>query len=326
MGHTDRIGITLGDPTGIGPEIVARALAEAGPELRRRLLLFGNRSVLVRGAEHAGATLPPDVPLVDPYPNLTTDLVLPGQPSASAGAAQVAYLGAAVRAAADGEIAGLVTAPMSKTTARAADFRFTGHTEYLRDQLGCPRVAMMFAGPRYKLVLATTHVPLMSLATELTRDQIVTVTLMAVESLRRDFGIPCPKIGVLGLNPHAGEGGLFGHEEATIILPAIETCRHHLCSSIDIVGPLVPDSAFRMKLDLWVALYHDQGLIPVKLIDFEQSVNVTLGLPIVRTSPDHGVAYDIAGKGIARAQSFIAALDLCVKLVAARAPAPAPPG
>ena len=319
MGHTDRIGITLGDPTGIGPEIVARALADASPELRRRLLLFGNSSVLARGAEHAGATLPPGVQIVDPYPELTVDLAPPGKPSASAGAAQVAYLDAAVRAATDGEIAGLVTAPMSKTTARAADFRFTGHTEFLRARLGSPRVAMMFAGPRYKLVLATTHVPLMSLASELNRDQIVTVTLMAVEALRRDFGIASPTIGVLGLNPHAGEGGLFGHEEATIITPAIETCRHHLGESIEIVGPLVPDTAFRMKLDLWVALYHDQGLIPVKLIDFEQAVNVTLGLPIVRTSPDHGVAYDIAGTGVARAQSFIAALDLCVKLVAARA-------
>ncbi len=321
MGHTDRIGITLGDPTGIGPEIVARALADASPELHRRLLLFGNRRVLARGAEQAGAALPPEVTLVDPYPELTLDLAPPGKPSASAGAAQVAYLDAAVRAAADGEIAGLVTAPMSKTTARAADFRFTGHTEFLRARFGSPRVAMMFAGPRYKLVLATTHVPLMSLATELTRDGIVTVTLMAVESLRRDFGIASPRVGVLGLNPHAGEGGLFGHEEATVIVPAIETCRHHLGDSIEVIGPLVPDAAFRMKLDLWVALYHDQGLIPVKLMDFEQSVNVTLGLPIVRTSPDHGVAYDIAGKGVARAQSIIAALDLCVKLVAARQPA-----
>jgi 4-hydroxythreonine-4-phosphate dehydrogenase len=319
MGHTDRIGITLGDPSGIGPEIVARALAEASPELRRRLLLFGNRSILERGAEQAAVALPDGIPLLDPYDTLTCELAPSGKPSASAGAAQVAYLDAAVRAAAVGEIAGLVTAPMSKSTARAADFRFTGHTDFLRARLGSSRVAMMFIGPRYKLVLATTHVPLMSLASELTSDQIVTVTLMAVEALRRDFGIASPKIGILGLNPHAGEGGAFGHEESTIVVPAIETCRHHLGESIEIVGPLVPDVAFRMTFDLWVALYHDQGLIPVKLIDFEKSVNVTLGLPIVRTSPDHGVAYDIAGQGVARAQSFIAALDLCVKLVAARA-------
>jgi 4-hydroxythreonine-4-phosphate dehydrogenase len=319
MGHTDRIGITLGDPSGIGPEIVARALAEASPELRRRLLLFGNQSVLERGAEQAGVQVPDGIPLLDPYDTLTLEMAPCGKPSATAGAAQVAYLDAAVRAATDGEIAGLVTAPMSKTTARAADFRFTGHTDFLRARLGSSRVAMMFVGPRYKLVLATTHVPLMSLAAELTSDQIVTVTLMAVEALRRDFGIASPRIGILGLNPHAGEGGAFGHEETSIVVPAIETCRHHLGESIEIVGPLVPDVAFRMNFDLWVALYHDQGLIPVKLIDFESSVNVTLGLPIVRTSPDHGVAYDIAGQGIARAQSFIAALDLCVKLVASRA-------
>ncbi len=324
MGHTDRIGITLGDPTGIGPEIVARALAQAPPELLRRLLLFGSRSILERGAEQAGATLPAGVALVDPYGTLTPDMAPPGKPSASAGAAQVAYLDAAVRAATDGEIAGLVTAPMSKSTSRAADFGFTGHTDFLRARLGSSRVAMMFVGPRYKLVLATTHVPLMSLAHELTSDHIVTVTLMAVEALRRDFGIASPRIGILGLNPHAGEGGVFGHEEASIVVPAIETCRHHLGESIEIAGPLVPDTAFRMSFDLWVALYHDQGLIPVKLIDFEKSVNVTLGLPIVRTSPDHGVAYDIAGKGVARAESFICALDLCVKLVATRAVSRAP--
>jgi 4-hydroxythreonine-4-phosphate dehydrogenase len=324
MGHTERIGITLGDPTGIGPEIVARALADAPAQLRARLLVFGNRAILERGGEQAGVAVPADVALVDPYGSLTPEQVPPGQPSATAGAAQVAYLDAAVRAASDGEIAGLVTAPMSKTTARAADFRFTGHTDFLRARLGSARVAMMFVGPRYKVVLATTHVGLMELAHELTSDRIVTVTLMAVEALRRDFGIAKPTIGILGLNPHAGEGGLFGLEEATVIAPAIETCRHQLGESIEIRGPLVPDTAFRMQLDLWVALYHDQGLIPVKLIDFEKSVNVTLGLPIVRTSPDHGVAYDIAGRGVARAESFKAALDLCVKLVATRLVSPSP--
>jgi 4-hydroxythreonine-4-phosphate dehydrogenase len=313
MGHTDRIGITLGDPSGIGPEIVARALANASPQLLRRLLLFGTRSILERGAEQAGAPLPSPLALVEPDP-LTPDMAPPGRPSATAGAAQVAYLDAAVLAATDGEIAGLVTAPMSKTTARAADFAFTGHTDYLAARLGSTRVAMMFVGPRFKVVLATTHIPLMRLAQELTSDRIVTVTLMAADALRRDFGVSKPRIGILGLNPHSGEGGLFGHEEATTIMPAIESIRHHL-TDCQVVGPLVPDTAFRMDLDLWVAMYHDQGLIPVKLIDFESSVNVTLGLPIVRTSPDHGVAYDIAGQGIARANSFIAALDLCVKLV-----------
>ena len=319
MGRTDRIGITLGDPAGIGPEVVASALAATGATARGRMVVFGDRAVLERGAAVAGVAVPGEVTLVD-VGQSEAALVRPGQPSGLAGAAQIAYLDAAVTAAERGEIAGLVTAPISKSTARAAHFGFTGHTDYLAGRLGADRVAMMFAGPRLKVVLATTHIGLMEVGPALSVDLIASATHLAVEALRRDFGIDAPRVGVLGLNPHAGEGGIFGDEEARVIEPAIELCRRRL-PGCRILGPLVPDAAFRQDVDLFVAMYHDQGLVPVKLLDFEKAVNVTLGLPIVRTSPDHGVAYDIAGKGVARPTSFIAALELCQRLVDARAAA-----
>ena len=322
MARTDRIGITLGDPAGIGPEVVASALAAATEAQRGRLVVFGDRAVLERGAAVSRTTVPTEIELVD-CGSGEAELVQPGQPSGLAGAAQIAYLDAAVSAAERGEIAGLVTAPISKSTARAAHFGFTGHTDYLAGRLGADRVAMMFAGPRLKVVLATTHIGLMEVSAALSVDLIASVTHLGVEALRRDFGIEAPRVGVLGLNPHAGEGGIFGDEEARVIEPAIELCRRRL-PGCDIRGPLVPDAAFRQELDLFVAMYHDQGLVPVKLLDFEKAVNVTLGLPIVRTSPDHGVAYDIAGKGLARPTSLIAALDLCQRLVDARAAAAGP--
>ena len=313
----DRIGITMGDPSGIGPEIVARALAAASVELRRRLVVYCDRCVLERGADLAGLALPAEVELVD-RGELTLEQAPLGHPSGRGGLAQVAYLEAAIDAARAGDIAGLVTAPISKSTARAAHFEWSGHTEFLAARLDASRVAMMFVGPRLKVVLATTHMPLMAVSAALTIDRVAGVTLMGVEALRRDFGLERPRVGVLGLNPHAGEAGLFGQEEQTVIGPAIDLCRRRLGDTAELSGPLVPDAAFRQSFDLLIAMYHDQGLIPVKLLDFEQAVNLTLGLPIIRTSPDHGVAYDIADKGVARPASFQAALDLCVRLVDAR--------
>jgi 4-hydroxythreonine-4-phosphate dehydrogenase len=318
MGGTQRIGITLGDPSGIGPELVAQALAAASPSVRRRLVVFCDRAILERGAAIVGQSVPADVTILD-RGELAPDMAPPGTPSGQGGLAQVAYLESAVAAARAGDIAGVVTAPICKTTARAAHFEFVGHTDFLAARMGASRVAMMFAGPRLKVVLATAHVPLSAVPHALTVDGVAGTALMAVEAMRRDFGVARPRVGVLGLNPHAGEGGLFGSEDAAVIAPAVEICRRQLGADAEVSGPLVPDVAFRQQFDLFVAMYHDQGLIPVKLLDFESTVHLTLGLPIVRTSPDHGVAYDIAGKGIARATSFIAALDLCASLVDRRA-------
>lgn len=273
------IAVTMGDPAGIGPEIVAAALA-ALPEYRDRIVVYG-----------------------DPSDGT------PGKPDERSGAAQVAYLEAAVKAGHEA----IVTAPISKTWAKRAGFAFPGHTEFFAARYGCEHPVMLFAGPRMKIALATIHLPLAEVPRALTTDGIRRTIATVRASLVRDFGIAQPRIGVVGLNPHAGEGGLLGREDAAIIAPAC----------VDAVGPLVPDAAFRdavdgAKYDALIAMYHDQGLIPVKLVDFDESVNVTLGLPIVRTSPDHGTAYDIAGRGLARSISMQRAIELAIAMVARR--------
>jgi 4-hydroxythreonine-4-phosphate dehydrogenase len=305
-----KIGITLGDPSGIGPEIVARAIAEAEPEVHDRLVVFCDRAVLDRALAAGGLHLPRPVQVVD-RGLLSPDQACPGQPTAAGAAAQVGYLEAAVRAAQSGAIAGLATAPISKSQARRAGFEFPGHTEFLAHRLADGDVAMMFAGPSLRVVLATVHIPLAAVGAALTSARIAAVTRLGIDALRRDFGVLRPRVGVLGLNPHAGEGGMFGREEIETIAPAIESCRRELACDID--GPLVPDAAYRGGYDLYVAMYHDQALIPCKLIDFDRSVNVTLGLRIVRTSPDH--------RGAARCDSFAAALGLAIAMVDRRSAA-----
>jgi 4-hydroxythreonine-4-phosphate dehydrogenase len=186
-------------------------------------------------------------------------------------------------------------------------------------RLGAEDVAMFFVGPKLRVALATVHRPLAEVVQDLSTDRVRSVIELVVASMVRDLGVTAPRIGVVGLNPHAGEDGLLGDEDADIIAPALE----EPCHPAKLVGPLVPDAAFRDavhgRYDALVAMYHDQGLIPVKLVDFEESVNVTLGLPIVRTSPDHGTAYDIAGKGIARTISMQRALALAIEMVGRRA-------
>ncbi len=315
-----RLAVTLGDPAGIGPEVVAAALAEAAaadPATSQRIVVFGDADVLARGARAMGVTLPAVEVRGAPAPG-----VEPGRPSDVAGAAQVAWLEDAIAAARRGEVEGLVTAPISKTWARRAGLTFPGHTELLAERFGVAEVAMTFIGPRLRVALATVHVPLATVAAALTPARIVAVTGLLVGALARDLGIARPRVGVVGLNPHAGEGGLLGAEDDAVIAPAVAAARAAVGDVATVDGPLVPDAAFRDALDgRWdglVAMYHDQALIPVKLVDFEHAVNVTLGLPIVRTSPDHGTAYDIAGTGRARAASCAAALALAGRMVTAR--------
>ena len=304
------VGVTLGDPSGIGPEIVAAALRDL-PDLD--VLVFGDPALS-------------DAKRLVEVTRLSAADRVPGRPTPAGGAAQIAYLEAAIEAAKAGQIDALVTAPISKTQAKAAGLDFPGHTELLAARFGVAEHAMMFAGPRLKVVLATIHAPLAAVPILLTPAAVARAIFLGAEAMVRDFGVARPRIGVLALNPHAGEGGLFGREEDEAIRPGMEAARTRLLASgipATLRGPLVPDAAFRGagpndECDLFVAMYHDQGLIPVKLIDFEDSVNVTLGLPIVRTSPDHGVAYDIAGRGLARAHSFRAALVLAVDLVRRR--------
>ena len=315
MPPVTRLGITLGDPAGIGPEIVAATLAAAPEAWRSRLVVYGDRAPLERGARAIGVALPPDVAVLG---DGVGDAARPGQPDEHTGAAQVGYLEAAVAAAGRGELCAIATAPISKTWARRAGFAFPGHTEMLASRLGVRDVVMLFAGPRLKVALATVHVPLADVPRALTTEGLRTVLGIVAGALVTDFAIAEPRIGVVGLNPHAGEGGLLGAEDRDVIAPALGPLPPARLS-----GPLVPDAAFRdlamQRHDALVAMYHDQGLIPVKLIDFDESVNVTLGLPIVRTSPDHGTAYDIAGTGRARAVSMQRALALAVELSQRRA-------
>jgi len=317
------LAITLGDPTGIGPEVVVKTLADR-PEIQ--IALFGDVAVVEEAAKLCGVSLPPGV-TVHAITQLLEKDRRPGQPNDEAGRAQVAYLVAATKAALAGSVNGIVTAPISKTWAGRAGFAFPGHTEYLAEACGTSEFAMMLAGPGLKVTVATTHIALRDVPQALSVEVIERAIRLTVVSLKDQFGIAEPRVAVAALNPHAGEDGKFGDEEGRLILPAMEHAKRKLESEgrrFSLHGPAVPDVVFRQatlgKFDAVVAMYHDQGLIPVKLHDFDRTVNVTLGLPFVRTSPDHGTAYDLAGLGKARPDSFGAALDLATKMVTQRVP------
>jgi 4-hydroxythreonine-4-phosphate dehydrogenase len=282
-----RIAITVGDPAGIGPEI-ARKTAD-DPRIREvcEPVLYG----------------PPE-----------GSRFTPGQLSAEAGRAAYDAICAAVRDAQAGTVAAIATAPINKLAFSKADLPWKGHTDLLGHLTGSRRVAMMFWSEPLKVVLATVHVPLAAVPVTLTRDVMAETIDLAVRELPR-FGISTPRLAVAGLNPHAGEEGLLGAEERTVIRPAVEAARSR---GIQITGPLPADTVFvrarQGEFDAVIACYHDQGLIPVKLLAFGHSVNVTLGLPIIRTSVDHGTAFDIAGKGVADPASLIEATLLAGRL------------
>lgn len=315
------LAITLGDPTGIGPEVVLRALSARSA---KNLILFGDVGLLEETAQRLGVALPTDLH-IEAVTRLSPQGRAPGRPNEEAGHAQVAYLQAATSAALKRQVAGLVTAPISKTWAARAGFAFPGHTEYLAHASQAREIAMMLAGPGLKTTVATTHIALRDVAQALTVQNIASAIRLTALGLQTFFGIPQPRVAVAALNPHAGEDGQFGDEEARIIAPAIALANEQLGQqgvACSLSGPAVPDVVFRQaslgQFDAVVAMYHDQGLIPVKLHDFDRTVNVTLGLPFIRTSPDHGTAYDLAGLSQARPDSFLAALDLAQQMSARR--------
>jgi 4-hydroxythreonine-4-phosphate dehydrogenase len=286
-----RIAITAGDPAGIGPEIAERAAADPRVRVVCDPIVYG------------------------PAPSVR---VTPGVLSAEAGRAAYDIIVRAVDDARSGAVDGIATAPVNKEAFRLAGLPWHGHTDLLAHLTSSPHVAMMFDSDALRVVLATVHVPLADVPRLLTAalmEQTIALTARELPS----FGVAKPRIAVAGLNPHAGEHGLFGREEADAIAPAIEACR---ARGIDVSGPFPGDTVFvrarRREFDVVVACYHDQGLIPVKLVAFGQAVNVTLGLPIVRTSVDHGTAFDIAGKGVADYGSMMAAVLLAAKLAVAR--------
>lgn len=318
-----RLGITMGDPAGVGPELIVRALAAEGED---EVVVFGDQGVLERAARFCRLAPPLSLRAVT---RLSSAEIAPA--SRRGGEAQLAYLEAGVEAARRGEIAGLVTAPIHKASCHAAGLAFPGHTEFLGDRLGGEQPVMMLAGPHLRVALLTTHLALADVPRALSIEGIARIAAITLRALVRDFGLARPRLALAALNPHAGENGHFGDEEERLLIPAMRLVENRLGGrlSFELSGPHVPDVVYRQAVaaplgeglfDAVLSPYHDQGLIPLKLLDFDEAVNVTLGLPIVRTSPDHGVAYDLAGTGRARDGSFRAALRLARALVARRAP------
>jgi len=317
-----RLGLTIGDPGGVGPEIILKALQVAG-ERSFTPIIYGDPNVLEETARFSGFEFTPHIihgpeEAVRHRLNLIVEGVLGDMPravaSAGAGRAAVACIRRAVGDALAGGLDGLVTGPVSKESLHMAGYPWPGHTDLLAELTGTTDYAMMLVGGPLRVVLVTTHVPLRQVPDLLTEEKILRTIRLAFRAARM-LGIDSPRIAVAGLNPHAGEGGVLGLEEDAVIRPAV-TCA--LGEGLSVCGPIPPDvvfrKAFKGEYDLVVVMYHDQGLIPLKMIAFESGVNVTVGLPIVRTSPDHGTAFDIAGKGTADAASMVEAIRLALRL------------
>ncbi len=317
------IAITMGCPVGVGPEIVLHFFSQFSASAYLPVV-FGDRGVLQRCADELkikaefyawqpGAPVQEGRIPVFELSHLPVKDLAWGKPTIATGKAMVHYIEQAVRLILEGTFSAMVTCPISKASLNQAGYSFPGHTEMLAALTGSSRYVMMMAGSRLRVTLATIHCPLSSVPARLKRTELADLIRTTHAALCHDFGIAVPRIAVAALNPHAGESGLFGREEETIIRPAIEDMR---AQGIEVQGPFPPDTIFHKAAaglyDVVICMYHDQGLIPFKLLHFKDGVNVTLGLPIVRTSVDHGTAYDIAGKGIADPASLAAAVDMAV--------------
>jgi 4-hydroxythreonine-4-phosphate dehydrogenase len=318
------VGITMGDPVGIGPELICLALNHPEVYDVSKPLVIGDVQVLeharqITRSPHLFATVnSPGAGTYKPgcidvlnVSNINPSSISWGKPTGHTGKAMEKYIITAVDMALNGDIAAMATCPINKTAMKLAKSRYHGHTELLADRTGTNDYAMMMAGDRLRVVLVTIHIPLAVVPVSLTIEKIMSIIEITDDSLKERFGIQRPKIAVAGLNPHSGEAGMFGDEERRIIEPAVTRSK---ANDIDVSGPYPSDTLFYQALggvyDAVVCMYHDQGLIPFKMIHFSDGVNTTLGLPIIRTSVDHGTAYDIAGKGIADPGSLIEAIKL----------------
>ncbi len=323
------IGITMGCPVGIGPEIILKFFKSAPRSTPFQPVVLGDPGVLARTAAELslGLEIVPWTPTraAPPAPGTVAVLELSrldaaslrwGRPTPETGRAMGGYIQEAVRLAGNNTLAAITTCPITKTGLRLGGYPFPGHTEMLASLCRVSDYAMMLAGSRLRVTLVTIHVPLAAIPALLTREEVLRLIMRTGRSLQRDFGLSSPRIAVAGLNPHAGESGLFGDEEERIIGPAIAAARE---SGLSVSGPFPPDSVFVRAaagdFDAVVCMYHDQGLIPFKLLHFADGVNVTLGLPLVRTSVDHGTAYDIVGQGRADPASLAAAYTLAADIV-----------
>ncbi len=329
---TPLLAISMGDPAGIGPEVVLKAVgAIARRDDAPNFVILGDLAVLRETAAqvkdapalvqwHPGKPLPSDALAVLALSDLAPDSRRHGQPSQQGGDASFRYAETGARMARDGEVDALITAPISKEWWHRAGHRFPGHTE-LMAKIGRSRNwRMMFAGSELRLALVTVHVGLAKVGGLLSQKNIFDTIVILERHLRENEGAIAPRIGVLGFNPHGGENGLFGDEELRIIEPAIRRAKQN---GIKAHGPLAPDTAFvrhdgHFGFDAAVSMYHDQGLIALKTLEFDRAVNVTIGLPFIRTSPDHGTAFDLAGRGVANSSSMISAIDYAWRAVKAR--------
>lgn len=322
-----RIAITLGDPNGIGPEVVLKSLSD--PLLKNRVepILVGSLKILKIHADILGRRLPPIVEglsgslpkfgvriidILSPKPDVPVDL---GKVTPQAGGMAMQSVDEAIRLTVEQKVDGLVTAPISKLAIAQAGYKFPGHTEYLAEKTGVKKQVMMMVSDEMRISLMTDHIPIHQVSNQITTNGLVTKLKAVNLSLIRDFGILRPKIAVLGLNPHAGEGGVLGEEEKKIIVKAIKDVANR---GVIALGPFPADAFFGNKMycgyDAIMAMYHDQGLIPFKTLSFGLGVNYTAGLPIVRTSPDHGTAFDIAGSSKANEGSMIQAIHLATSI------------
>ena len=322
------IGIALGDVTGIGPEVTLKALREELPKDDARYLLIGDEGHARAVDRQLQLNLPfassnstgnGRIYICNPVREPLPAKLEKGAPAAARGA--VAWLKEAAERCLRGDLAAMVTAPVNKESISRLGQLFTGQTEFLSDLAGAKRTAMMLLGEDdrgrwLRVALVTTHVPLKDVSHHITKEKVELAIDLAAQACR-DLRLPRARVAVCGLNPHAGEGGHIGTEEQTTIAPAVQAAR---ARGVDISGPTSADAlfyyAYRGEYDAVVAMYHDQGLVPLKMIGFDSGVNWTLGLPFIRTSPDHGTAYDIAGQGKANASSMVAAIRLAKQLAA----------
>lgn len=325
-----RIAITMGDPSGVGAEVCLRALCEPAVTEVCVPLILGDHSILAHLARKLSLPFNADTisigdwrkhaaelvrPAVIDFGTLDAETIKPGKIDAASGAASLRYLHAAIDAALAGDVAAIATGPIHKESIHAAGSQHIGHTEILAEATGCDRYLMMLTAPEITCSLVTAHVGLAEVPSLLSVEKIVAAMELTIDAMRKMRGIT-PRLCVCGLNPHAGEGGLMGkEEEERFIRPAIA---HMQERGFEVVGPLPPDTAFlpsrRKQTDAYICMYHDQGLIPLKMLAFDEAINITLGLPIIRTSVDHGAAFDIAWQGVANHRSMVEAIRLAARL------------
>lgn len=335
-----KIGITMGDPAGIGPEVILKALQESLAD-GIEPVVFGSRQVLERtdrllvkavtgyqpliskfdtlhGADDV--VEPGAIGIVDVLPNIDASTIPFGERDARSAQLQLVAFHSVVTAAQQGDIGAIVTAPWTKELFRTIDMPPVGHTEILAEAFEAPEHVMLLGGPKLRVALVTTHVPISRVSEQLTPERLEAVIRTTASDLTRLYGVEKPNIAVCGLNPHAGEMGVMGVEEQEIIRPVVNALADELSDGVELSGPYSADTLFaryrggRQPFDAVVCMYHDQGLIPLKLMHFGESANITLGLPVVRTSVDHGTAYDIAGWGVADAGSMRYAIELAVAM------------